>query len=218
MKYLYADQWKNCILTNEKTAYWPMKKLYTVKWSNCILFCPTVSGCWTPASSCCSVLLFQAAGPQQVHAVLSYCFRLLDPSNSCCSVLLFQAAGPQQVHAVLSYCFRLLDPSKFMLSFFMFQAAGPQQIHAVLSYCFRLLDPSKFMLYDFVLKVYADILARWGLRNQSVHINKHATIPPEHHVAVGKDVWTFYHHECKILTVRYFTGYVSDLFLRGSKN
>ncbi|XP_052816211.1 GATOR complex protein WDR59-like isoform X3 [Mya arenaria] len=48
----------------------------------------------------------------------------------------------------------------------------------------RLLDPSMYVQYDHILKMYADILARWGLRNQAVHIKKHVTIPPEPHAGI----------------------------------
>lgn len=50
---------------------------------------------------------------------------------------------------------------------------------------FRILDPSKYIQYDHFLKVYADVLYRWGMRNQYAHIMKHVTIPPEPHAGIG---------------------------------
>lgn len=48
----------------------------------------------------------------------------------------------------------------------------------------RLLDPTNYLHYDVYLKVYANILYRWGLRNQSAGILKHVTIPPEGHSGI----------------------------------
>lgn len=48
----------------------------------------------------------------------------------------------------------------------------------------RMLDPSKYIQYDHFLKSYADILYRWGLRNQFAHLMKHVTIPPEPHIGI----------------------------------
>ncbi|WAR12457.1 WDR59-like protein [Mya arenaria] len=64
--------------------------------------------------------------------------------------------------------------------------------HPVLAYCPQLLDPSMYVQYDHILKMYADILARWGLRNQAVHIKKHVTIPPEPHAGIEFGVNCFY--------------------------
>ncbi|XP_060605076.1 GATOR complex protein WDR59-like isoform X4 [Ruditapes philippinarum] len=58
----------------------------------------------------------------------------------------------------------------------------------------RILDPSKYILYDHFLKVYADILYRWGLRNQYAQIMKHVTIPPEQHAGIEFGVQC---HYCK---------------------
>ncbi|XP_053401808.1 GATOR complex protein WDR59-like isoform X3 [Mercenaria mercenaria] len=58
----------------------------------------------------------------------------------------------------------------------------------------RILDPSKYTQYDHFLKVYADILYRWGLRNQYAHIMKHVTVPPEPHAGIEFGVQC---HYCK---------------------
>lgn len=61
----------------------------------------------------------------------------------------------------------------------------------------RILDPSKYLQYDHYMKVYSDILFRWGLRSQAAHIMKHVTIPPEGHSGIEFGV---YCHYCKTET------------------
>ncbi|XP_052233615.1 GATOR complex protein WDR59-like isoform X3 [Dreissena polymorpha] len=55
----------------------------------------------------------------------------------------------------------------------------------------RMLDPSKYVQFDHMLKVYADILARWGLRNQAAHIKKHVTVRPQSHSGIEFGVRCF---------------------------
>ncbi|XP_064611942.1 GATOR2 complex protein WDR59-like isoform X2 [Liolophura sinensis] len=45
----------------------------------------------------------------------------------------------------------------------------------------RLLDLAQYQQYDSYKRAYADILYRWGLRNQSAEILKHISVPPEGH-------------------------------------
>lgn len=61
-------------------------------------------------------------------------------------------------------------------------------------FIFRLLDPTNYLHYDVYLKVYANILYRWGLRNQSAGILKHVTIPPEGHSGIGGYIFVFFAH------------------------
>ncbi|KAL5022221.1 hypothetical protein ScPMuIL_001376 [Solemya velum] len=88
----------------------------------------------------------------------------------------------------------------------------------------KLLDPTSHVQYDLYLKVYADILYRWGLRNQCNHVLKHTTMAPDAHKGVEfavrcshclKDVRGAQCASCKMAA---FQCAICHLGVRGASN
>ncbi|KAL4234056.1 GATOR complex protein wdr59 [Mactra antiquata] len=88
----------------------------------------------------------------------------------------------------------------------------------------RLLDPSKYGQYDNFLKVYADILYRWGLANQCTEILKHVTLPPEPHAGIEFGVQCYNCRadvrgaKCGTCKMQAFNCVICHIGVRGASN